>query len=94
MSIRVPTTMAQPAADPAFDLLVDGLIARLQEGEAVDWPAIAREHREHAGRLRSLAVALEALGDLSGGDALADSSEAMKSGKEECVPREIGRAHV
>src|SRR5215469_13824547 len=46
MSIRVPTTTAQPAADPAFDLLVDGLIARLQESEAVDWPAIAREHPE------------------------------------------------
>src|SRR5262245_30939187 len=90
MSIRVPTTTAQPSADSEFDLLVDGLIARLQEGEAVDWPAIAREHPEHAGRLRSLAAALEALGDLSGGDSLADSGEAIKSGKEDCVPRALG----
>jgi serine/threonine protein kinase/WD40 repeat protein len=52
-------------ADAAFDLLVDRLIARLQAGEALDWSAITREHPEHAGRLRSLAVALEALRDLS-----------------------------
>src|SRR5262245_64731274 len=84
------TSAAQSPADPAFEFLVDQLIARLQAGEPVDWSAIAREHPEHAGRLRSLAVALEALGDLSGGDALADSSEAMKSGKEECVPRALG----
>jgi serine/threonine protein kinase/WD40 repeat protein/tetratricopeptide (TPR) repeat protein len=52
-------------ADPAFDLLVDGLIARWQAGEVLDWAAVEQEHPEHAGRLRSLAQALEALGDLS-----------------------------
>ena len=64
MSPRVPASAALPPADPAFDLLVDGLIARLQAGEAVDWQAAAREHPEYAGRLRSLAPALQALGDL------------------------------
>jgi WD40 repeat protein/serine/threonine protein kinase/tetratricopeptide (TPR) repeat protein len=65
------TASARPSsAEPAFDLLVDELIARLQAGEAPDWPALAREHPEHVGRLRSTARALEALGDLSrAGDA-------------------------
>lgn len=50
----------------AFDLLVDRLIAQLRAGEIVDWSAVNRDHPEHGGRLRSMAVALEALGDLSG----------------------------
>src|SRR5262249_41488365 len=79
-----------PSADPAFDLLVDRLIAQLQEGQVVDWPAIAREHPEHAGRLRSMAVALEALGDLSDSDALAEPGEAMKSDNENSFPRALG----
>ena len=38
---RVPTAGGPPpSADPAFDLLVDELIARLQAGEAPDWPAV------------------------------------------------------
>jgi serine/threonine protein kinase/WD40 repeat protein len=64
MTPREPNSVLSPA-DPEFDLLVDQLIARLQAGETMDWSAISREHPEHAGRLRSLAVALEALGDLT-----------------------------
>src|SRR5262249_43734242 len=41
-----------------------------QTGGAVDWSAVAREHPAHAERLRSLAPALAALGELSrAGDA-------------------------
>ena len=65
MTSRVPISASPPSADPAFDLLVDELIARLQAGEAPDWPVLAREHPEYVGRLRSMAQALEALGDLS-----------------------------
>jgi serine/threonine protein kinase/WD40 repeat protein/tetratricopeptide (TPR) repeat protein len=65
MTPHLPTSALPSSADPAFDLLVDELIARLQAGEAPDWPALAREHPEYVGRLRSVAQALEALGDLS-----------------------------
>jgi serine/threonine protein kinase/WD40 repeat protein/tetratricopeptide (TPR) repeat protein len=88
-------------ADPAFDLLVDGLIAQLQTGEPVDWSALAREHPEHAGRLRSLAVALEALGDLSTSVDAEPSGVAPRSREDEFHPggllgdfhilREVGR---
>src|SRR5262249_1674345 len=40
----------------------------LQTGETPDWEAVGQEHPQYASRLRSLAVALEALGDLSGGE--------------------------
>jgi serine/threonine protein kinase/Flp pilus assembly protein TadD len=52
-------------ADLAFDKLVDDLLTRLQAGESVDWSAVERDHSAHADRLRSLAPALTALGDLS-----------------------------
>src|SRR5205823_10651380 len=54
-----------PTTDPTFDRLVDDLIARLHAGGAVDWSAVEREHPAHADRLRSLAPALAALGELS-----------------------------
>ncbi len=81
-------------ADPAFDLLVDHLIARVQAGEAVDWPAITREHPGHAGRLRSLAVALEALGDLSAGADPARSGTAPPSGEGDLRPGVLGDFHI
>jgi serine/threonine protein kinase/WD40 repeat protein len=65
MTPRQPTSALPSSADPAFDLLVDELIARLQAGQAPDWPALAREHPEYVGRLQSMAGALEALGELS-----------------------------
>ena len=65
MTSRVPTSALPAPCDPAFDLLVDELIARLQAGEAPDWTALAREHPEYVGRLQSMAQALDALGDLS-----------------------------
>jgi serine/threonine protein kinase/WD40 repeat protein len=79
---------------PVFDLLVDELIGRLQAGEALDWPAIARQHPEHAGRLQSLAVALEALGDLSGAGDSALSGIAPRSGEAESVPGVLGDFHI
>jgi serine/threonine protein kinase len=63
--VRSTPTAAAPT-DPAFDLLIDGLIARLQAGEVVDWSAVEREHPEHAERLRAMVPTLEALGDLPG----------------------------
>jgi serine/threonine protein kinase/WD40 repeat protein/tetratricopeptide (TPR) repeat protein len=68
MTSRVPASALATPCDPAFDLLVDELIARLQAGEAPDWQALGREHPEYVGRLRSMAQALEALGDLSRAD--------------------------
>jgi serine/threonine protein kinase/WD40 repeat protein/tetratricopeptide (TPR) repeat protein len=94
MSRHVLNSAALAPADPAFDLLVDGLIAQLQAGEALDWPTIAREHPEYAGRLRSLAVALEALGDLSGAGDSALSGVAPRSGEEEFVPGVLGDFHL
>jgi serine/threonine protein kinase/WD40 repeat protein len=79
-----------PANDPAFDLLVDELIARLQAGEPPDWPALAREHPEYVGRLRSMAGALQALGDLSRAGSSALSGVAPLSGAEEAVPGVLG----
>jgi serine/threonine protein kinase/WD40 repeat protein/tetratricopeptide (TPR) repeat protein len=87
-----PSAALSPA-DPAFDLLVDRLIAQLQAGEAVDWPAIAREHPEHARRLRSLAVALDALGELS--DSVDPGPSGMKSTEEHFDPRGLlGDFHI
>jgi serine/threonine protein kinase/Flp pilus assembly protein TadD len=45
--------------------LVDRLTARVQAGEAIDWPEVARQHPEHVGELRQLWPALGALDDLS-----------------------------
>jgi serine/threonine protein kinase/WD40 repeat protein len=90
MTSRVLISALPASADPAFDLLVDELIARLQAGEPPDWPALAREHPEHVGRLRSMAQALEALGDLSRGASSALSGVAPLSGAEESVPGVLG----
>jgi serine/threonine protein kinase/WD40 repeat protein/tetratricopeptide (TPR) repeat protein len=94
MSARLPNSAVQLPADPAFDLLVDELIARLQAGEALDWPAIAREHPECAARLRSLSVALEALGDLSGASDSALAAVPPRSGREDFVPGVLGDFHL
>jgi serine/threonine protein kinase/WD40 repeat protein len=74
----------------AFDFLVDRLLAKLRAGQPLDWSAINREHPEHAGRLRSMAVAIEAVGDLSGADASVISKLALKYGQEEPVPGMLG----
>src|SRR5262245_7782848 len=90
MTPRVSTSASPPSADPAFDLLVDDLIARLQAGEAPDWLALAREHPEYVGRLRSMAQALEALGDLSRSGDSALSGVASLLGAEDFVPGVLG----
>jgi serine/threonine protein kinase/WD40 repeat protein/tetratricopeptide (TPR) repeat protein len=90
MTSRVPTSASPAPCDPAFDLLVDELIARLQAGEPPDWPALAREHPEHVGRLRSLAGAVEALGDLSRAGSSAVSGVAPLPGAEDLVPGVLG----
>src|SRR5262245_17799050 len=90
MTPRVPTSSLPSSADRAFGLLVDELIARLQAGEAPDWPALAREHPEHVGRLRSMARALEALGDLSRAGDSALSGVAPLPGAEDFVPGVLG----
>jgi serine/threonine protein kinase/WD40 repeat protein/tetratricopeptide (TPR) repeat protein len=90
MTAGVPNSAAHSAANPAFDILVDGLIAQLQAGEAVNWSAIDRDYPEHARRLRSMAAALEALGDLSGGDDSVFSCPAAKAGQEDLVPGVLG----
>jgi serine/threonine protein kinase/WD40 repeat protein/tetratricopeptide (TPR) repeat protein len=90
MTSHVSTLTLPPSADPAFDLLVDELIVRLQAGEAPDWPALAREHPEHVGRLRSMAGALEALGDLSRAGDSALSGVAPLPAAEEVVPGVLG----
>src|SRR5262245_15790758 len=101
MTSRESSCAALAAADPAFDLLVAQLVARLQAGQPVAWPAIAREHPDHAGRLRSLAVALEALGELSASVDTGPSGVAPRSREEDFNPggllgdfhllREVGR---
>jgi serine/threonine protein kinase/WD40 repeat protein/tetratricopeptide (TPR) repeat protein len=90
MTSRLPTSALPTSADPAFDLLVDELIARLQAGEPPDWPALAREHPEYVGRLRSMAGALQALGDLSRAGSSALSGVAPLAGAEEAVPGVLG----
>jgi serine/threonine protein kinase/WD40 repeat protein len=54
-------------ADSVFDVVVQRLIDQLQAGTAVNWSGIAREHPQHAERLRSMAIALEAVGEFSAG---------------------------
>ncbi len=90
MTPRVPTSASPPSADPAFDLLVDDLIARLQAGEAPDWSALGREHPHYLDRLRSLAQALGALGELSRGGHSALSGVAPLPGAEDFVPGVLG----
>src|SRR5262245_41486169 len=90
MTPRVSTSASPPSADPAFDLLVDDLIGRLQAGEAPDWLALGREHPEYVGRLRSMAQALEALGDLSRTGDSALSGVAPLPVAEDFVPGVLG----
>src|SRR5262249_28598962 len=90
MTPHVPTSALPSSADLAFDLLVDELIARLQAGEAPDWLALAREHPEYIGRLRSMAQALEALGDLSRAGDSALSGVAPLPAAEDFVPGVLG----
>src|SRR5262249_6131478 len=90
MTPHVPTSALPSPADPAFDLLVDELIARLQAGEAPDWQALAREQPEYVGRLQSIAGALEALGDLSRAGDSALSGVAPLPGAEDFVPGVLG----
>jgi serine/threonine protein kinase/WD40 repeat protein len=94
MSPRVPTSAAASSAAAPFELLVDELIARLHAGEVLDWSALAGQHPEHAARLRSLAVALEALGDLSGAPDSALSSLALRSAEAESVTGVLGDFHI
>src|SRR5262249_22699797 len=94
MTPLVPTSAGLPSADPAFDVLLDGLISRLQTGEVLDWSVVAREHPQHAGRLRSMAVALEALGDLASTGDPTSPGMPWQSGKEELVPGVLGDFHV
>jgi serine/threonine protein kinase/Flp pilus assembly protein TadD len=95
-----PTPAAAPSADPAFDLLIDDLLARVQSGEAVDWSAVAREHPGHAERLRSMVPALAAIGDLSGASHPAARGSAADAAADDPVSgilgdyrilREVGR---
>ena len=51
--------------DSAFGRLVEGLTARLQAGEPVDWSKLARDNPDHADELSAIRPALEALGRLS-----------------------------
>src|SRR6516165_7484492 len=90
MTSRLPTSAWPASADPAFDLLVDELIAWLQAGEPPDWPALAREHPERVGRLRSMAQALDALGDLSRAGDSALSGVAPLPAAEDVVPGVLG----
>src|SRR6516165_608480 len=90
MTTRQSTSALPSFADPAFDLLVDELIARQQAGEAPDWSALAREHPDHVGRLRSLAQAVEALGELSRAGDSALSGVAPLPAAEDVVPGVLG----
>src|SRR5262245_34296674 len=94
MTHRVPTPALPSSADPAFDLLVDELIARLQAGEAPDWPALAREHPDYVPRLRSMAQALEALGDLSHASDSCLPGVAPLPVAEDLVPGVLGDFHI
>jgi hypothetical protein len=51
--------------------LVDGLTARLQAGEAIDWEAVLRDHPDHADELRRLRHALAVLDELASASAAA-----------------------
>jgi serine/threonine protein kinase/WD40 repeat protein/tetratricopeptide (TPR) repeat protein len=90
MTTRLSTSALPLSADPAFDLLVDELIARLQAGEVPDWQALAREHPEYVGRLRSMARALEVLGDLSRAGDSAQSGVAPLPAAEGVLPGVLG----
>ena len=94
MTNRVSSYSALSGADPAFDVLVDRLIARQNAGEIVDWSAIAREHPEHAERLTSMAVALEALDDVFGTAEAATLGALRRLGKEDLLRGALGDFHI
>jgi WD40 repeat protein/serine/threonine protein kinase len=78
---HLETNGTAASAEPAINLLVEELTARLSAGEAIDWPAVARAHPEHAAELSALRPALEALGRLSGaGDAAVSGVAAQADG--------------
>jgi serine/threonine protein kinase len=95
---HLETNGTAASAEPAINLLVEELTARLYAGEAIDWPAVARAHPEHAAELSALRPALEALGRLSGaGDAAVSGVAAQADGLvtgvlgDFRVIREVGR---
>jgi serine/threonine protein kinase/Flp pilus assembly protein TadD len=96
MSTRAAIANAN-GADLSFEKLVDDLLNRLQTGEAVDWSAVERDHPVHADRLRSLAPALAALGELSRAGYAAVSGVAPTGGDvagvlgDYRIIREVGR---
>jgi serine/threonine protein kinase/Flp pilus assembly protein TadD len=65
MMARGSQVASGAVVDSAFGRLVEGLTARLQAGEPVDWSALAREHPDHADELSAIRPTLEALGRLS-----------------------------
>jgi serine/threonine protein kinase/WD40 repeat protein len=94
MTNRISSYSALSAADPSFDVIVDELIARQNAGEVLDWSAIALEHPEHASRLRSMAVALEALDDVFGTGDAASFGPSRRSGKDDLVRGALGDFHI
>src|SRR5262245_26469891 len=90
MTAHLPPTTVPPSVDPEFDLIVDEFIAGLQAGEPPDWAALAREHPDYVGRLRALAPALEALGDLSHAGDSALTSVAPPPAGPDLVPGVLG----
>jgi serine/threonine protein kinase/tetratricopeptide (TPR) repeat protein len=77
------------AAEAALARLVEGLTARLQAGEAVDWSAVARAHPEYAEELAAVRPALEMLGQLSrAGDAAV--AGAAPPSADDSVPGRLG----
>jgi len=78
------------AADPTFDRLVDDLIARQQAGGTVDWSAVARDNPAHADRLRDLAPALAALGELSKAGDSAVSGVGATPGPDDLIAGVLG----
>jgi WD40 repeat protein/Flp pilus assembly protein TadD/tRNA A-37 threonylcarbamoyl transferase component Bud32 len=87
------TAAAPPTGDPAFDLLIDGLLARLDAGEVIDWSAVVREHPGYADQLRALAPALAALGELSPASRVPAGPAAPAAGMlgDFHILREVGR---
>jgi WD40 repeat protein/serine/threonine protein kinase len=64
--------------------LIDGLTARMQAGEPIDWDEVLREYPEHAADLRRLQPALGALDNLS------HSAPAGFSGTPNPLPEALG----
>jgi hypothetical protein len=85
--VRQGSVAPAASAEPELTRLADELIARMQAGEPFDWSAAEREHPEYVERLRALAPALEALGELS------HRGDAARSGAvpaDELIPGVLG----